>query len=419
MSDASPADEAAQLLVALPTSAVNRGCRRPAASHRWLVDVVARHGSAVDDRGLFELPSTQAALADEAGCSAGTIQARIRVLERHGHVVSRRPLTVRLTAPVGHEPRRQKAAESAAAPTAWVGRAPSDEALPHLLAANAALAAALAVCPRQELLEAQRSVIRAISRASHQLADPTPNLADRTTIPADRGAKPADPRGYGPDPRVSAADPRVSVADPRLSEGESVSKNSSLTRENPSNSLTFKARGSATRSTSARGSPAAPRMGEQVTPPEDIDELIGPLDALAGRCGLVGVLDRKGLYEALGPYSPDAIRHALAQVYRKAEAGGLHSPFGWLIAAAHRGDPDLFRTPPDARVTARSSPRPAEVDVEAEQALAAADSEQLAHLDGLIRGAAHYAPVLDRIFSSPTSLQAARVEVWRTLQEVP
>jgi len=157
-----------------------------------------------------------------------------------------------------------------------------------------------------------------------------------------------------------------------------------------------------------------------VTPPEDIDELIGPLDALAGRCGLVGLLDRKGLHEALGPYRADAIRHALAQVYRKTEAGGLHSPFGWLITAAHRGDPDLFRTvaPPGQRVKARSSPRPEEIDVEAEEALADADPEQLSHLDELIRSAPHYAPVLDHIFSSPTSLHTARVDVWRTLQEV-
>lgn len=376
-----------------------RGCRRPAASHRWLVDVVARHGSAVDDSGLFHLATTQAALADEAGCSAGTIQARIRVLERNGFVVSRRPLTVRLVAPT-----------TGTGSTGWSGAAargartdsPSaaSEDLPLLLSANASVAAALAVFPMAELLQAQEALIRAIGLAGiSSPADPESNLAD--------------PRGCVP---LKPADPRVSLAVRR----ELVSQELSLFNENPSNSLT-EARGSATRSTAARGSAKSRTRGPVVTTAERVDELTAPLVALADRCGLVGVTDRTGLHDALAPYPADGIRHAVSLVGRMTSAKQTHSPVGWLIAAARRGDPDLFNpaAPADngARAGPGTAPPPELVDVNAEEALTAATPDELDRIDAQIRSAPHNGPILQRIFSRPEALHAARLSAWRTLQE--
>lgn len=376
-----------------------RGCRRPAASHRWLVDIVARHGSAVDDSGLFHLPATQAALADEAGCSAGTIQARIRVLERHGLVVSRRPLTVRLVAPTTGT---GSTGLSGAAGRGSLADSPSEvsEALPLLLAANASVAVALAAFPTAELLQAQEALIRAIGMAgTSRPANPVSNLADP------RGCEPREP-----------ADPRVSLVVPR----ESVSQELSSFNENPSNSLT-EGRGSATRSTAARGSSKSRIRGPVVTAAEQVDELTAPLVALADRCGLVGVTDRSGLHEALAPFTADGIRHAVSLVGRMTSAKQTHSPVGWLIAAARRGDPALFNPAAPAHNGARAgpgtAPPPDLVDVNAEEALTAATPDELDRIDAQIRSAPHNGPILQRIFSRPEALHAARLSAWRTLQE--
>jgi hypothetical protein len=377
-----------------------RGCGRPAAPHRWLADVVARHGHQLGD-GTFRLGSTQAELAADAGCSSGTIQARISVLEAEGLVLTRRPLTVRLplgVTPTVTQPERPAGPHRPTA-TGSVSRPVSTEpapaassgALTHLLAANASLAADLAACPTADLLEAQQAVLAALS-----------------TLSRIREGGPADPR-------ANAAVPRRPVAVPRLSVGESVSQDLKLSKNTPTDSLTPQARirGSANHQSRIREEPAT-------TAPE-IDELVQPLVDLADRCGLIGVTDRTGLHKALSPYRADQIRHAVSQITRMTKAGKIASPLGWLIAAAGRGDPDLFTTTkaptrrPPTRDPEREQSDPSEDP--AEQALTRADPDELARIDDHIRTAAHFAPILHRILDQPDALHTARLEAWRALQQ--
>ena len=372
-----------------------RGCGRPAAPHRWLIDVVARHGSPAPD-GTFRLPDSQAALAAADGCTPSTIQARISVLEAQGLVISRRPLTVRL--PVGltvssptvrldrHRPDRRTENDRTTPASAGVTAAHQpDGHLDHLLAANAALAAALVTGATSELIDAQQAIVTAIERHSR--------IRDAT-----------------------AADPRRFVADPRISEGQSVSHDLDLPKNNPTDSLT---------------PPQDPRIRETVidrasrdrgsakTSSEEIDDLVQPLLAVADKCGLISITDRAGLHEALAQYHPPAIRHAVTQVTRMTKAGQIRSPFGWLITAARRGDPDLFTNPaaPASPGTATSPPAIEALDIAAEHALATAEPSELARIDAYVRNAPHNTPILSRILHHPDALHAARIAAWHALQE--
>lgn len=371
-----------------------RGCGRPAAPHRWLIDVVARHGSPAPD-GTFRLPDSQAALAAADGCTPSTIQARISVLEAQGLVISRRPLTVRL--PVGltvpsptarpdrHRPDRRTEDDRTTPGSADVTATHEpDEHLGHLLAANAALAAALVARPTPELIDAQRAIVSAIQRDSRVRDAP-------------------------------AADPRRIVADPRLAERQSVSEDLELPRNNRPDSLT---------------PPLDPRIretavdrasrdrGSAKTSNEEIDELVQPLLSIADKCGLISLTDRAGLHEALAQHGPPAIRHAVTQVTRMTKAGQIHSPFGWLITAARRGDPDLFTDPVASTRPGTSASEPTfEVDDAAEHALATADPAELARIDDYVRNAPHNAPILTRILHQPDALHAARIAAWHALQE--
>lgn len=384
-----------------------RGCRRPAAPHRWLVDVVARHGSELGD-GAFCLPSTQAELAADAGCSPGTIQARISMLERQGLVISRRPLTVRL--PVGVTPTGSPERRPADQPTdprgavhppepaprtdqADLGALGGSGALPHLLAANVALAGAVAAAPTAELLAAQQAVLKAIAETSR--------IRDL----------------FVADPRLPVAVPREGHADPRLSEGESVSE--SHLEDKATDSLPAL----------RNREPADPRVQisrirEGPLAASDIDELIRPLVTIADRCSLIGINDRSGIHAALAQYSPTAVRHAVSQVARMAKAGQIRSPLGWLTAAARRGDLDLFpdtqptTTPPPPAGPERLGTDP--VAEAAERALATAGPEELAALDEWIRSAPHHARIRHLMFdpSRAQMLHTARLEAWHVLQEV-
>ena len=131
---------------------MSRTCAR---SRRWLAEVAGRYGSPVG-HGAVRLECSQADLAHDAGCSPGTIQARIRVLERHGLILSRRPLTVRLESP---------AAGAVSGGTASTSSLVDGDELRHLLTANAALGEAVKSCQSVELVEAQRLVLAALGRS--------------------------------------------------------------------------------------------------------------------------------------------------------------------------------------------------------------------------------------------------------------
>lgn len=376
-----------------------RGCRRPPAPHRWLVDVVARRGFELGD-GAFRLPSTQAELAADAGCSSGTIQARIRLLERQGLVISRRPLTVRLpvgvtpTVSPGAGPPHQPGDPGAPPRPPEPATGGTDQALPHLLAANAALAAAVAAAPTAELIAAQQAVLTAIAHGSRF----------RDTFVAD--------------PRPDLAVPRLPVAEPRLSGGESVSE--SLLEDRETDSLP----GSVSRGSADSQVPSSRIREGPGLAGTDIDELIRPLVTIADRCGLVGLNDRSGIHDALSRYDSAAIRHAVSQVARMAKAGQIRSPLGWLTVAARRGDPDLFSIV--EHCTTPPMPAPTRLDEldaatqAAERALATAGPDQLAALDEWIRSAPHHARIRHLIFepSRAQMLHTARIEAWHVLQEV-
>jgi len=356
---------------------------------------VASHGSPAPD-GTFRLPDSQAALAAADGCTPSTIQARISALEAQGLVISRRPLTVRL--PVGltvppptvrpdrHRPDRRSDDDRTIAGAAGdLAAHQPEEHLGHLLAANAALAAALVTGATSQLIDAQRAIVAAIEHHSR--------IRD-----------------------VAAADPRRFFADPRISEGKSVSQDLDLPKNNPSDSLT------PTQDPRVRGSAAdraSPGRGSAKTSSEEIDELVQPLLSVADRCGLISINDRAGLHEALGQYRSSAIRHAVAQVTRMTKTGKIRSPFGWLITAAWRGDPDLFPDPAPSASPGTASPPPTleAPDFAAENALAAAGAAELARIDDYVRNAPHNAPILSRILRQPDALHAARIAAWHALQE--
>ena len=83
------------------------------------------------------------------------------------------------------------------------------------------------------------------------------------------------------------------------------------------------------------------------------DQLDGMVDELVRLCaerGLRGITSRRGLVDALGCYSSAQIRHAVRTMAARLRAGEpITSPFGLLIAHAHRSSPrnaEFFRPPP-------------------------------------------------------------------------
>jgi hypothetical protein len=362
----------------------------------WVQGVIARHGQGLDD-GLVRIAVSQAALAAESGCSAGTIAYYLRCLgpavitRRGGLVINTATLasattTARepTTGPVTTEPR--SAIDSSPAPFGVHALA---EALGGLVSTLVELGTKL-VSLGTQLHEAVG--------ATHPRINPRTALASFAEIRE-------EPQTF---------------ADSRVNNNTQESMKSFLSCLETREQLQASVRDVCGR---ADRKPDRPLVERQVCLSDDeaITEAIAPLVAFCEAQGWPAVLDQAGK-DWLGRYSPGELRRGVTNVLRELDgATGKQRPLGLLVYKA-RHDEDFFvepalpPAPSEVVVQVRDEPEPP--DQEAAAALAAMDSDELADLDAAVRHQLRIGPLVEATFADPGALARQRQQVWRARQRI-
>lgn len=345
----------------------------------WIRRVVEAHGVKTGP-SCWRVPLSQQELADEEGCSAGTVQARIRHLEGCGLVLARRPLTVTFDPAVGGGP-----PTGHDEPVPGVGSRAPHGAANHLLAAHLALAEALRAGCSSAVLEAQALVLDELRAVFAGVAVPRPPVAEpRRAVDFPTGGR----EGGSPNPEPKHLPPSPPQSRPRDAE---------------------------------------PRPAPVVAD-DAVVALIAPLQEMARRCGLVGLTDSRGLVEALAPFGADQIRHAVHLTSRLTEAGTVRSPLGWLVNKARQRDPDYFpacvplsdrqgpsrpqKAEPDDPVGALAEQRVTEMEAAPHDP---ANAAALARLDALSAARVTAAGAISQRLVLRCDLHASRVIAWQEL----
>ena len=366
----------------------------------FLADVVARHGRRLDDIRI-EIPMSQAELARQHDCSAGTVAY---YLQRAGNIVISR--------------RRQGVV---------VDRTALESALhPGPLPRSAAHSRHLRVAPTPPSPPPPVSGLSAnqVVTVVSTLADCLTHVASQLGLIADQllaavASQPANPATVAsPKPRISANPATlvdgVSLFSPGIRKEDLPSFQANTTRES--------------RDTEERSDrlPAVPT--DEALPHHLVDELVAPLRALARQSGRPDALDDHGR-GVLARLAEDQLRSGVAQVMREARADTrIYKPVGLLVHRAREARPEFFTDPaPSPPVAAdRSDDQAVEevVDHEAAVAVAALEADdsgahELAALDEEVRAwlSAHVPRESMQGVMLRTNRRGLRQAAWRRLHD--
>jgi hypothetical protein len=365
----------------------------------WVQDAIARHGQGLDD-GLVRIAVSQAALAAESGCSAGTIAYYLRCLgpavvtRRGGIVINAATLASatttarrRTTGPLATEP--GSASESSSAFGAHV------------------------------LIEAMGSLISTLVELGTKLVSLGTQLNEAIGTTHPRTDQRINPRTALASFAEIREEPWI-FADPRVNNNTQESMKSFLSCLETREQLRASVRDVRAR---ADRKPERPLVGRQVclSNEEAITEAIAPLVAFCEAQGWPAVLDRAGK-DWLGRYSPGELRRGVTNVLRELDGAiGKQRPLGLLVYKA-RHDEDFFvepvLAPAPSEVVVQVSDEPEPPDEEAAAALATMDPDELANLDAAIRRQLRIGPLVEATFADPGALARQRQQVWRARQRI-
>jgi hypothetical protein len=369
--------------------------KRPIA---FLADVVARHGRSVDD-DYVEIPLSQAELARDYGCSAGTVAY---YLHHAGDVVvSRR--------------RQGLVVDCHALEAATGGRSAGRRAgQRHLRVApdpSSPTPAQAPVLSGDQVVEIISTLAGCLAQMSGQLA-----TAGEQLLATVRGAQSAvSATNWDPHPRPQPANPAT------LAGGSSY-----LLRKEALLPSCQTPAAREIRDVEARRPVAG---GGEPLPYQRVDELVAPLRALARRTSRPDTLDDNGR-AVLAQLSEEQLRQGVLQAQREAADPSVRRPVGLLVHRALSGHGEFFAAPP----APRNPPAPvvedldavAELDHEAVAAVAALEadeeraSEELAILDDEVLAWLRCNRAASIAWRNATSVEARRVErqrAWRRLRQ--
>lgn len=366
----------------------------------FLADAVARHGRPLDDIRI-EIPLSQAELARQHDCSAGTVAYYLHRAgdivisrRRQGLVVDRTALESELhpgPLPRSGAPRRHlRVAPTPPSPPPPVPGLSTDQVV--------TVVSTLADC---------------LTHVSSQLA----LIADQ--LLAAIASQPANPAiDASPKPRISA--------DPATLAGGVSLCSSGIRKEDLPSFQTNRTR--EIRETEERSDqlPSAPT--DQTLPYHLIDELVAPLRTLARQSGRPEALDDHGR-DVLARLSEDQLRSGVRHVMREARADArIFKPVGLLVHRAQEARPEFFNDPaPSQRLAADrgEDARPIEeVDEQAVTAVAAIEADdsrahELAVLDEEVRDwlETHVPRESMQAVMLRTNRRGLRQSAWRRLQD--
>lgn len=442
----------------------------------FVEEVASRHGEDLGD-GLVRVRRSQASLAAESACSAGTIAYYLRqagpivVRRDDGLVIDREALraaqgdelarrrrrasevsealsqrwgrpclgddaTTELVGPDGRSPSLREMADSLGLSPSTTqrhletlerhGRLRRQGRRLYMLRPGPAAGApgpapADAAAPTPEALAGVDALNRLIGGFGAALVGFGQQLVELGQVTADAEDPSDNPRGGGiRGPRHPSAqlaesrDDAASLADTVPSSLFEKDKKSFFLQETANDG--GERRG-------VRGplpTPISQRTG-RLSEDHDVTHALAPLVAACQQRALPHLVDEEGR-RWLSLYSPDELARAVAELLRLLNnEGKLHSPLGLLVAKAKRGDESFFAEPatvPSGRVDCvaveEEGPEGLPVDEEAAQAVAAMEPEELASLDEAIRAKLRIARLWESIEADPDQLAAHRC---RTLRE--
>ncbi len=366
----------------------------------FLADAVAHHGRRLDDIRI-EIPLSQAELARQHECSAGTVAY---YLQRAGDIVisrRRQGLVVDRTAlesALGPGPLPRSAAESR-----------------HLRVAPTPPSPPPPVCG----LSADQvvTVVSTLAECLTHVASQLGLIADQ--LLAATASQPANPA------TVTSPKQRISANPAMLADGVSLFSSGIRKEDLPS----FQANATReSRDTEERSDQLPPAPTDDALPHHLVDELVAPLRTLARQSGRPDALDDHGR-GVLARLSEDQLRSGVAQVMREARADArVYKPVGLLVHRAREARSEFFTNPaPSPPVAADRSEEDQpveEVDHEAAvavEALEADDSRahELAVLDEEVRTwlDAHVPRESMQAVMLRTNRRGLRQAAWRRLQD--
>ncbi len=170
-----------------------------------------------------------------------------------------------------------------------------------------------------------------------------------------------------------------------------------------------------------RGQAPITERAERLSSQQDVTQAIAPLVAACQRQSLPHLVDEEGR-RWLALYNPEELARAVAEVLRLLNnEGALRSPLGLLVAKAKRGDESFFAEPasvapkrPDWLVLEEELQEELFVDEEAAQAVGAMGPEELAQLDDAVRRRLRVARLWEFVSGNPAQLATHRC---RTVRE--
>ena len=365
----------------------------------FLADAVARHGRRLDDVRI-EIPLSQAELARQHDCSAGTVAY---YLQRAGDIVISR--------------RRQGLVVDRTALESAMHSGPllrSRGGSRHLRVAPTPPSSP----PPVSGLSADQ-VITVVST----LADCLTHVSSQLGLIADQlvaavASQPANPA------TAAWPTPRISANPATLADGVSLFSSGIRKEDLPS----FQANATReSRDTEERSDqlPAVP--ADEPLPHHLVDELVAPLRTLARQSGRPDTLDDHGR-DLLARLSEDQLRSGVAQVMREARADArIYKPVGLLVHRAREPLPEFFtdRAPSPAAADRSEDAQPIEeVDEQAAAAVEALEADEsraheLAALDEEV-GAwleAHVPRESMQAVMLRTNRRGLRQSAWRRLQD--
>ncbi|MBW3615905.1 MAG: hypothetical protein KY439_11455 [Actinobacteria bacterium] len=367
----------------------------------FLADVVDRHGRRLDDVRI-EIPLSQAELARQHDCSAGTVAY---YLQRAGDIVISR--------------RRQGLV---------VDRTALESALhPGPLPRSAAHSRHLRVAPTPPSppppvpgLSADQ-VVTVVST----LADCLTHVSSQLGLIADQllaavASQPANPA------TAASAKPRISADPATLADRVSLFSSGRKEENLPS----FQAnRTREIRDTEERSDRLPLASANEALPYDLVDELVAPLRALARQSGRPETLDNHGR-DVLARLSEDQLRYGVAHVMREARADArIYKPLGLLVHRARETRAEFFSEPAPSRPvrvnrTDDDAQPTDEVDDEAVAAVVALEADdsradELAALDEEVRAwlGTHVPRDSMQAVMWRTNRRGLRQAAWRRLQD--
>ena len=365
----------------------------------FLADAVARHGRRLDDIRI-EIPLSQAELARQHECSAGTVAY---YLQRAGDIViSRRRQGVVVD---------RTALESALHP----GPLPRSAAHSrHLRVAPTPPSPPPPVCG----LSADQvvTVVSTLAECLAHVASQLGLIADQLLAAA--ASQPANPA------TVASPKPRISANPATLADGVSLFSSGIRKEDLPSfqANRTRESRDAEDRSDQLPSAPA-----DEVLAHHLVDELVAPLRTLARQSGRPDALDDHGR-GVLARLSEDQLRSGVAQVMREARADvRVYKPLGLLVHRAREARSEFFTdpapSPPVAADRSEDDQPVEEVDDEAAAAVEALEADdsgahELAALDEEVRGwlEVHVPRESMQAVMLRTNRRGLRQAAWRRLQ---